>query len=64
MKSRFNSEYARFHHCSIFALPSANQIIVCWLKYVYVVCLKGSVNGTRKQTKQRIQTNKLYWPSK
>jgi hypothetical protein len=24
---------------------------------LYVVCLKSSVNGTRKQTKQKIQTN-------
>jgi hypothetical protein len=24
---------------------------------VYVVCLKSSVNGTRKQTKQKIQIN-------
>jgi hypothetical protein len=24
---------------------------------MYVVCLKSSVNGTRKQTKQKIQTN-------
>jgi hypothetical protein len=24
---------------------------------IYVVCLKCSVNGTRKQTKQKIQTN-------
>jgi hypothetical protein len=24
---------------------------------MYVVCLKPSVNGTRKQTKQKIQTN-------
>jgi hypothetical protein len=30
------------------------------LKYeymFYVMCLKSSVNGTRKQTKQKIQTN-------
>jgi hypothetical protein len=26
-------------------------------KISYVVCLKGSVNGTRKQTKQKIQKN-------
>jgi hypothetical protein len=25
--------------------------------HIYVVCLKRSVNGTRKQTKQKIQTN-------
>jgi hypothetical protein len=25
--------------------------------YIYVVCLKSSVNGTRKQTKHKIQTN-------
>jgi hypothetical protein len=25
--------------------------------YIYVVCLKRSVNGTRKQTKQNIQIN-------
>jgi hypothetical protein len=31
---------------------------------VYVVCLKCLVNSTRKQTKQKIQTNQLYWPSK
>jgi hypothetical protein len=31
---------------------------------VYVVCLKSSVNGTRKLTKQKIQTNEIYWPSK
>jgi hypothetical protein len=24
---------------------------------IYVVCLKSSVNGTRKETKQKIQTN-------
>jgi hypothetical protein len=24
---------------------------------LYLVCLKSSVNGTRKQTKQKIQTN-------
>jgi hypothetical protein len=30
---------------------------------MYVVCLKRSVNGTRKQTQEKIQTNSLYWPS-
>jgi hypothetical protein len=32
--------------------------------FTYVVCLKHSVNGTRKQKKHKIQTNELYWPSK
>jgi hypothetical protein len=32
--------------------------------FIYVVYLNGSVNGTRNQTKQKIQTNELYWPSK
>jgi hypothetical protein len=26
---------------------------------IYVVCLKSSMNGTTKQTKQKIQTNKV-----
>jgi hypothetical protein len=30
----------------------------CWpCILIYVVCLESSVNGTRKQTKQEIQTN-------
>jgi hypothetical protein len=33
-----------------------NQEGLC-LKESYVVCLKSSVNGTRKQTKQKIQIN-------
>jgi hypothetical protein len=45
--------YIRVHECSAAllsepALPYTN---------IYVVCLKSSVNGTRKQTKQKIQTN-------
>jgi hypothetical protein len=32
--------------------------VLCASKnYLYVVCVKCSVNGTRKQTKQKIQTN-------
>jgi len=34
-----------------FAYPFATNI------YIYEVCLKSSVNGIRKQTKQKIQAN-------
>jgi hypothetical protein len=42
----------------------SGELCCSWRVEIYVVCLKSSVNGTRKQTKQKIQTNQLYWPSK
>jgi hypothetical protein len=37
---------------------------LCILIMVVRGVSKRSVNGTRKQTKQKIQTNYLYWTSK
>jgi hypothetical protein len=34
-------------------LPPCSTLYV----YIYVVCLKSAVNGKRKQTKQKVQTN-------
>jgi hypothetical protein len=33
----------------------------CSITLAYVVCLKRSVNGTRKQTKQKIHHTTLIW---
>jgi hypothetical protein len=44
----------RLKQNSTSAPPSA-KLLLCTSESIYVVCLKGSVNGTRKQTKQKIQ---------
>jgi hypothetical protein len=59
-------EIVRSYKKSKMISPKIQQ---CVNKHMLRICVisgvsKISVNGTRKQTKQKIQTNQLYWPSK
>jgi hypothetical protein len=47
-----------FIHKPVLTWSNCKEDPHIWLENrTYVVCLKSSVNGTRKQTKQKIQTN-------